>query len=45
MTASFLVSGDVLYVGRLTCSPNCSTSSTFIGSIDALKVSDGTVLL
>lgn len=39
---SLLVFGDVVYVGRASeiCSPLCKT----IGSIDALKVSDGTVL-
>jgi len=41
-TASLLVSGNVVYVGRANeiCSPPCKST----GSIDALKVSDGTVL-
>ena len=43
-TTSLVVFGDVLYVGRVTCPPDCQTSSPLIGSIDALKVSDGTVL-
>jgi len=41
-TVSLLVFGDVVYVGRANeiCSPLCKT----IGSVDALKVGDGTVL-
>src|SRR5437879_7430478 len=44
MTGSRWVFVDGLYVGRVTCPPDCQTSSPLIGSIDALKVSDGTVL-